>query len=96
MNDDTRWAVVKKRHGALTIYTEKPVCPDEMSNGTVQLGENFPEWKECLRRYSSFFVSTEMTGISCTICKNLTRAILSHTADDFVNLALIAPVYRAQ
>ena len=45
---------------------------------------------------SSLFVSTEMTGISCTICKNLTRVILSPTVDDFVNLALVAPVYRAQ
>ena len=29
--------------GALTICTKKPFFPDEMSNGTVQPGENFPE-----------------------------------------------------
>ena len=38
-----------------------------------------------------FFVSTRMTGISRTICKNLIRAILSPTVDDFVNLALKSP-----
>ena len=27
----------------LTICTKKPVFSDEMSNGTVQPGENFPE-----------------------------------------------------
>ena len=32
-----------------------------------------------------------MTGISCTICKNLTRAILSPTVDDFVNLGTSRP-----
>ena len=39
----------------------------------------------------SFFVSTEMTGISCTIYKNLTRAILSPTVDNFVNLDTSRP-----
>ena len=49
-----------------------------------------------------FFVSTEMTGISRTICKNLTHAILSPTPFSHPRpmtlwtLALVAPVYWAQ
>ena len=62
-----------------------------MSNGTAQPGENFQESKECIRRYSSFFVSTAMTGISCTICKNLTHTILSPTVDYFVNFGTSHP-----
>ena len=44
-------------------------------------------WPRCF----SFFVSTEMTGISCTICKNITRVILSPTVDDFVDLGTSRP-----
>ena len=75
----------------LPFVSEKTGFSDEMWNGTAQPGENFPELKECLRRYSSLFVSTEMTGISCTIGKNLTRAILSPMVDDFVNLGTSCP-----
>ena len=32
-----------------------------------------------------------MTGMSCTICKHLTRAIISPTVDDFVNVGTTRP-----
>ena len=48
-----------------------------MSNGTVQPGE--------------IFLNRRMTGMSCTICKNLTRAILSTMVADFFNLGSSRP-----
>ena len=75
---------------SFTICTKKPgfFGWNVKWNGSTRW--RFSGIEGMLRRYSSFFISTEMTGISYTICKNLTRAILSPT------LALVAPVYRAQ
>ena len=61
---------------------------------TVKLGQPmkiFRNRRNAFEGIPLFFVSTEMTGISCTICKNLTRAILSPTVDDFVNLGTSRP-----
>ena len=76
------------RQGALTIHTEKPFYFFLMK---CQIERLKPVKIFCSRRNASFFISTEMTGISCTICKNLTRAILSPTIDDFVNLGTSRP-----
>ena len=73
------------------VPKQKMVLSDEMLNGTVQPGEHFLEQKECLQRYSSLFLSTEMTGISRTISKTLTCAIILPTFDDFVNLGTSHP-----
>ena len=61
-----------------------------MSNGTVHPVKIYRNKRNTFE-YSSFFVSTEMTRISCTICKNLTRAIHSLMVDNFVNLGTSRP-----
>ena len=55
--------------------------------------KDFWNRRNAFENITSFFVSTKMTGISCTtICKNLTHVILSPTvADDFANLGTSRP-----
>ena len=77
--------------GVLTICTQKTFFFGWKSNGTVQPGENFPESKECLRRCSSFFCFNRNDQDKLYHLQNLTRAILSPTVDDFVNLGTSRP-----
>ena len=67
--------------GALTICTEKLLLffSDKVSNGMVQPSENFWNRRNAFEGIPLLFVSTKMTGISCTICKNLTSACHSLT-----------------